>query len=66
MADPSCANTEYLTAADAAKLLALTPAGIRLAALSGRLRVAARTVGGVRLFTREDVETFARRRGAAA
>jgi DNA-binding transcriptional MerR regulator len=53
---------EFLTASDVGKLVRLTPASIRAAADSGRLPVAARTPGGVRLFRRSDVEEFARER----
>lgn len=42
----------------------LTPAAVRAAANSNRLRVAARTAGGVRLFDRADVEEFLDRRGS--
>lgn len=56
---------EFLTPADAARILGLTPAGVRLAAHDGRLRVAATTPSGVRLFLREDVEAFSRARSRA-
>ena len=48
-------QTEILTASDVAKLAGVTPAAVRVWADSGRLK-AVRTVGGVRLFTREDVD----------
>jgi len=54
----------YLTSADAARMLNLTPAAVRMAAVQKRLRVTAVTAGGVRLFTRDDVEAFARERAA--
>jgi len=56
--------TEYLTPAHVARLTRPTPAAIRLAADAGRLRVAARTAAGGRLFRLADVEAFrdARRR----
>jgi DNA-binding transcriptional MerR regulator len=46
----------FLEPADAARVLDRTPATIRDYADSGRLPVAARTVRGLRLFRREDVE----------
>lgn len=51
-----------LTAADAARILNVVPATVRVMALSGRLPVAATTEGGIRLFRREDVERLARER----
>lgn len=59
------AVAEYLTPADAGRILGLTPAGVRLAADTGRLRVAATTPNGGRLFLREDVEQLKRDRRAA-
>ncbi len=59
------AVAEYLTPADAAKILNLSPAGVRLAADKGHLRVAAHTSNGGRLFLREDVEHLKRSRRAA-
>ncbi len=49
---------QLLCAADAARMTGLTPAAIRSAARSGHLRVAARTPGGVRLFTESEIERF--------
>ena len=54
---------QLLTAADAARILGVVPATVRVMALSGRLPVAAMTEGGIRLFRREDVERLARERG---
>jgi len=54
----------FLLASDVAKLIGLTPATVREAATSGRLRVAAVTVGGVRLFRKADVLAFQRERAA--
>lgn len=50
--------SDLLTPADVARLAggAITPAAVRRAADKGRLEIAARTVGGVRLFERRDVE----------
>jgi hypothetical protein len=56
-------QAEFLLPADAAHLLGLTPAGVKLAVKTGRLRVAAKTRRGVHLFRLEDVETFRRSRG---
>ncbi|MGD0949912.1 MAG: helix-turn-helix domain-containing protein [Candidatus Binatia bacterium] len=55
-------DAEFLTCSDVAKLAQRTPATIREAADAGRLHVAARTAGGVRLFRRADVEVFLRKR----
>lgn len=57
--------SELLTPADAAKILGLTPAGVRLAANDGRLKVTATTPNGTRLFLREEVERFRRERAKA-
>jgi len=60
----TCAITiEYTTSADVARVAnqrgdSLTAAGVRLAAVSGRLRTAAVTPRGVRLFLPADVEEF--------
>ena len=59
--EPS-ALLEYLSTADAAALLHLTPGAVSLAARLGRLRVAAITRRGQRLYTVDDVEAFGRRR----
>ena len=52
----------YLSTADAARLLGVTPATIRLMARQGRLRCADRTPGGIRLFRHRDVVQLARKR----
>jgi hypothetical protein len=52
--------SELLTTADAARIAVRTPETIRRAADAGRIRVALRTVSGVRLFRRADVERFRR------
>ena len=49
---------EWLTTAEAAKDLGLTPAGVRWHADRGKLRIAGRTRGGVRFFDPADVEQF--------
>ena len=46
---------EYLTPADAALILQVTPAAVRLMAKRGDLRVSARTEKGNHLFDRADV-----------
>jgi len=56
------AVVELLTPADAARILRLSPAGVRLAADDGRLRIAARTPIGGRLFDRVEVERFKQER----
>ncbi len=56
---------QLLSAADAARLLGVVPATVRQMERDGRLP-AQRTVGGMRLFRREDVERLvAARRGEA-
>ncbi|MFL5481255.1 MAG: helix-turn-helix domain-containing protein [Gemmatimonadaceae bacterium] len=54
--------TTYLTSADAARVLDLSPSAVRLMARLGTLRVSARTEGGISLFRRQDVERLAARR----
>jgi hypothetical protein len=63
----SQSDAEFLTAGDVSRIpgVDLTPAGVVLAADSGRLPIAARTPGGLRLFRRTDAETFASNREAA-
>jgi DNA-binding transcriptional MerR regulator len=56
---------ELLTPSDVANILGLSAAGVRDAADDGRLRVAASTPKGMRLFTRDDVERFKRDRARA-
>jgi len=52
----------YLSAADASKLLGVTPGGVRLMVRRGELPVAAVTEGGIKLFNPNDVAELARRR----
>lgn len=52
----------FMTAGDAAKVLRVTPATVRLMAERGDLKVAARTEGGIRLFLTKDVEELAEER----
>lgn len=56
------ATIEYLTPTDAANILGMSAAGVRDAADDGRLRAAAITPKGMRLFLRVDVEAFKRAR----
>src|SRR5438093_448453 len=51
-----------LSTADAARILGVTPATVRLMERQGRLPSAGRTVGGIRLFRRAKVEAVAKRR----
>ncbi len=53
---------EFLTKGDAARVADLSSSGVRWAVNEGRLRVAARTVGGIALFERGEVERFSRER----
>jgi hypothetical protein len=52
----------YLSAADAARVLGVTPATVRLMHRRGELPVAAKTEGGVHLFCRSDVDRVAAQR----
>jgi len=52
----------FLTAADAGRILGVTPATVRLMVRRGDLRVAAMTESGLRLFRRVVVEKLASRR----
>lgn len=51
-------RTELLEAADAARILGVTPDTVRMHADKGNLAVAATTGRGVRLFERREVERF--------
>lgn len=53
---------QFLSAADAARILDVTPAAIRAMAGRGALPVSAKTEGGMHLFRRADVEALASRR----
>ena len=52
----------FLSASDAARVLNITPAGIRAMVRRNALPVAAMTEGGIHLFRRATVEGLARRR----
>ena len=58
--------SEFMLAAEVARLVGLTPAAVRAAAKSGRLAVAETTDSGVRLFRKDDVEAYLKDRGVAA
>jgi excisionase family DNA binding protein len=51
-----------MSTGDAARILGVTPATIRLMERQGRLPSLGRTQGGIRLFRRADVQRVARRR----
>lgn len=53
-----------LSAADASRILGVTPQTVRLMVRRGVLPVAAQTEGGIRLFQRSDVERVAAARAA--
>jgi hypothetical protein len=55
----------FLTKSDAAREAQRSPAAIRAAADSGRLRVAMRTLDGTRLFRLEDVRAWCAQRRMA-
>lgn len=52
----------YLSTADVSRILGLTPQGVRVMIRRGELPIAAKTVGGIQLFRREDVEDLAAER----
>ena len=58
------AKHKFLSTADVSKVLGVTPAGVRLMVQTRRLKVAAETEGGIRLFKRADVEKVLARREA--
>jgi excisionase family DNA binding protein len=49
----------YLSTADAARLLGVTPATVRAMEQQGRLRALGRTLGGIRLFRQAEVQRVA-------
>ena len=53
---------DYLSTADPARILGVTPAAVRSMERQGRLPSAGRTLGGIRLFRRAKVEAVAKRR----
>jgi DNA-binding transcriptional MerR regulator len=55
---------EYLSAADAARRLGVTPATVRLMHRRGELPIAGKTEGGMHLFSPEAVDRLAARRAA--
>ena len=61
------ARVVYFTASDATRLILrgeVTPSALRAAIQRGDLQVAARTAGGIALFSREAIEAYAARRDA--
>lgn len=54
----------YLTGADVARTLRLTTGAVRLMARRGELRVAAKTLSGIKLFLRKDVDRVVAARAA--
>lgn len=56
--------TRYLSSADAARMLGVTPAAVRAMAKRGRLAVAVKTDGGIQLFTVEEVQRVLQKRRA--
>lgn len=52
----------FLSTADAARILAVTPATVRLMVKRGDLAAAGATESGIRLFRKEDVESLAKGR----
>lgn len=56
---------EYLSVQEAARILSVSSASVRLMTAKGTLRCAARTEGGVRLYRRAEVEALAARRQAS-
>lgn len=59
---PEPAPDDLMTSTDAARVLALSADMVRVLARNGKLPVAGRTIGGVRLFRRADVEQLAETR----
>jgi DNA-binding transcriptional MerR regulator len=57
-------DTEFLTKADVAKQLGITPGAIEKAEREGRIAATTRTRGGVRLYTAENVAAFESLRAA--
>ena len=57
---------DLLSTADAARILGVTPGAVRLMRRRGSLDVSQKTVGGIHLFSRKDVEELARKRVEAA
>ncbi|MGD0950444.1 MAG: hypothetical protein ABSA52_23880 [Candidatus Binatia bacterium] len=57
-------DREYLTPADVGRIAGVTPGAVRALTARGRLPVAAVTVGGVHLYSRETAEGYAAKRAA--
>ena len=56
----------FMTPADAARILAVTPSAVRLMTGRGELRIAATTESGIRLFEKSDVKALAKKRAEQA
>jgi DNA-binding transcriptional MerR regulator len=52
----------FLSVADASRILGVTPQTVRLMIRRGTLIVSARTVGGIQLFSQDEVERLAAER----
>jgi DNA-binding transcriptional MerR regulator len=57
-------TTSYMTVGSVSRFCGVSPELVRAWAAQGRLRVAARTESGTRLFLRSDVERLAKDRAA--
>lgn len=55
---------KFMAVSEVARALGMSASGVRYAAEHGDLTVAARTPGGMRLFTEADVEGYRQRRAA--
>jgi excisionase family DNA binding protein len=55
-------SEDLLNVSDAARLIGISSAGVRALADRGQLPVWRRTVGGMRLFVRRDVESLMKQR----
>jgi excisionase family DNA binding protein len=58
-------QAQFLSTADAARVLGLTASAVRLMVRRGELPVAARTEGGIQLLRRPDLEALAAKRAKA-
>lgn len=55
---------KFMAVSEVARALGMSASGVRWAAERGELAVAARTSGGIRLFTEADIEAYRQRRTA--
>jgi DNA-binding transcriptional MerR regulator len=58
-------RAKFLSTSDASKKLGVTPAAVRLMVNEGRIKATAETEGGIRLFTRREVERVLKKRRTA-